>query len=79
MNSSFKPSLPKPGLLRWEISAALLLKVLLLTGLWFLLFRWQQPAIEPDISSHFALPTAETGTPPTSLSQPSLKESRHVR
>ncbi|MDD2724545.1 MAG: hypothetical protein PHH59_11060 [Methylovulum sp.] len=44
--------------LRWEIGLALLLKIILLTGLWFLLFRWQgRPAVKPDIAAHFALPT----------------------
>jgi hypothetical protein len=57
MNNStpLKP-IPKPGLLRWEIGLALLIKILLLTALWFLIFRWQdRPVSKPDIADHFAL------------------------
>ena|GEM_PF-754268 len=54
-STSLKP-IPKPGLLRWEIGLALLIKILLLTALWFLIFRWQDPpASKPDIADHFAL------------------------
>lgn len=61
--------LAKPNSLRWEISAALLLKILLLTGLWWLLFHWQdRPAVKPDIAVHFALPVS-----------PSIKEVHHDR
>ena len=60
MNTN-KPTLPKPSLLRWEISFALLIKLLLLTGLWFLIFRWQdQPADKPDMARHFALSTPQS-------------------
>lgn len=78
-NAADKPRLlPKPGLLRWEIGLALLTKVLLLTGLWFLIFRWpEKPAGKPDIASHFSLPAAQTAAPDFS-SQP-VKESSHVR
>lgn len=38
-------ALPKPSLLRWEIGVALLIKIVLLTGLWFLIFRWQDKPI----------------------------------
>lgn len=66
---------PKPGLLRWEIGIALLIKVILLTGLWFLIFRWQdKPATKPDIAAHFALPAGQADF----SSQPQ-KESHHVR
>ncbi len=45
---------------RWEISIALLLKIILLMGLWFFLFRWQDhPSVKPDIAAHFALPSAQ--------------------
>lgn len=69
------PNLAPAQRLRWEIGAALLLKVLLLFGLWFLIFRWQErPAGKPDIAAHLALPAAAQ---PFS-SQPT-KESDHVR
>ena len=65
----------KLGGLRLEIGIAMLIKILLLTGLWFLIFRWQdRPASKPDIAAHFALPSA---TQTISSSQP--KESDHVR
>ncbi|MCF8006973.1 MAG: hypothetical protein K9K84_06140 [Methylovulum sp.] len=42
---------------RWELSIALLIKVILLIGLWWLIFRWQDHSVQqPDISTHFALP-----------------------
>jgi hypothetical protein len=54
-----KPTLPKPYTLRWEITAALFVKLILLTGLWFMIFHWlQQPAEKPDIATHFALPAS---------------------
>lgn len=52
-----KSPLSKSNWLRWEITAALLIKIILLIGLWFLIFRvLQQPAEQPDIAEHFALP-----------------------
>lgn len=70
--------LPKLSLLRWEIAVALLIKILLLTGLWFLIFRWQdRPVSKPDIADHFALPALQPSNPDFS-SQPQ-QESRHVR
>lgn len=73
-----EPELPKSSLLRWEIGVALLIKILLLTGLWFLIFRWQdRPVSKPDIADHFALPAVPTSNPDFS-SQPQ-QESRHVR
>lgn len=58
-----RPLLPHPSLLRWEIGFALLIKALLLIGLWFLIFRWQdRPVAKPDITQHFALP-ASAATP----------------
>ena len=67
--------LPRPGLLRREIGVALLIKILLLTGLWFLIFRWpDRPAAKPDIAAHFGPPVQAM----PDFSQPA-KESRHVR
>ena len=72
----YKPILPKPNLLRWEIAVALLIKIVLLVGLWFLIFRWpQQPAEKPDIGSHFALPAVTS----SSVSMLPQKEVSHVR
>jgi hypothetical protein len=52
-----KPMHLKPGRLRWEIAVAMLIKIVLLFGLWFLIFRWQdRPASKPDVAEHFALP-----------------------
>jgi len=66
-----KPALPKPSLLRWEISFALLIKVLLLTGLWFLIFRWQDhPADKPDMARHFALSASQSPARSNFSSQP---------
>ncbi len=71
-------ALPKPSLLRWEIVVALLIKILLLTGLWFLIFRWQdRPVSKPDIAEHFALPVVQASNP--DISSQSTQESRHVR
>jgi hypothetical protein len=71
--------LPRPGLLRWEIGIALLIKIILLTGLWFLIFRWEgQPApAKPDIAQHFALP-AKHAAITSGLSSQSYKVSSHV-
>ncbi|WP_445369372.1 cytochrome oxidase putative small subunit CydP [Methylomonas sp. BW4-1] len=78
MTDTAHTELPKSGLLRWEIAVALLIKVILLTGLWFLIFRWQErPVAKPDIAAHFALPATPGATNP--LSSPSTQESRHVR
>ncbi len=50
----------KPNILRWEIAVALAIKLILLVGLWFIIFRWQdRPATKPDIAAHFALPAAQ--------------------
>jgi len=55
----------KPSILRWEIGFALLIKILLLTVLWFLIFRWQdKPVSKPDMADHLALPTAQAPTSP---------------
>lgn len=74
-----EPVIPKPSLLRWEIGFALLIKILLLIGLWFLIFRWMdKPSTKPDIAEHFALPAAQQPTNPNFSSQLN-QESRHVR
>ena len=78
--SSFKPRLPKPSLLRWEIATALLIKIVLLIGLWFLIFRWQdRPAAKPDMAEHFALSPAKVLAPVDFSSQSIKKEPSHVR
>jgi hypothetical protein len=47
--------------LRWELALALALKIILLFGLWWILFRWQDRPIEkPDIAVHFALPISSS-------------------
>jgi hypothetical protein len=74
--SAQHPELPKPNRLRWEIGIALLIKILLLFGLWFLIFRWiDRPAGKPDIALHFNLPAAASND----FSSQSTKESRHDR
>jgi hypothetical protein len=51
---------PKSNLFRWEIGVALLVKIVLLIGLWFLIFRWQDKTrVKPDIAAHFALPAEQ--------------------
>ena len=65
------PLIPKLSQLRWEISIALLIKLLLLIGLWWLLFRWQAKTEQPDIAARFELPTTISVQP--------VKESRDVR
>lgn len=55
--SHSKPVIAKPGRFRWEIGIALLIKIIFLTGLWFLLFRWQdRPPAKPDIAGLLGLP-----------------------
>lgn len=67
--------IPKSNRLRWEISLALILKILLLTGLWFLLFRWQaKPEHPADIAARFDLPNLNV----SSTTQPT-QEFNHVR
>lgn len=67
-NSISKPiTVPRSGLLRWEIGIALLIKAFFLTGLWFLIFRWpDKPAIKPDIASHFVQPRKQLQVIPDS-------------
>jgi hypothetical protein len=70
---------PKSSLLRWEIGIALLIKIALLTGLWFLIFRWpDKPVIKPDIAAHFvqAYPQAQVNP---DFSAQSQEDARHVR
>ena len=70
MATTDKSALPPPNLLRWEIGIALLIKIILLTGLWFLIFRWQdRPPSKPDVAKHFAV-AAQTSPTTSSLSQP---------
>lgn len=77
--SQIKPIPSKPIRLRWEIGIALLIKVTLLTSLWFLMFRWpDKPAAKPDIAARFMAPNAQIQASPDFSSQP-VKESRHVR
>lgn len=67
---SAKPTIrqiPKPGLLRVEIGIAMAIKLILLIGLWALIFRWQdKPPAKPDMATHLALPSGR----PESPSQP---------
>jgi len=71
--------LTKPRLLRWEIGIALLIKAALLTGLWFLIFRWpDKPVVKPDIAAHFIQVTPPSRVNPVFVSQPP-EESRHDR
>lgn len=77
MHTSFSESAStmQYGPLRRKIGIAMLIKILLLTGLWLLIFRWQdRPASTPDIASHFAMPG-----PSPALSLPQPKKSKHVR
>ncbi|MFM8341481.1 MAG: cytochrome oxidase putative small subunit CydP [Methylomonas sp.] len=61
-----------PTRLRWEISAALLVKIILLVGLWFLIFRWSdRPTTKPDVAQHLL-----TNNP---VSIQSTQEFNHVR
>ncbi|OAI12652.1 hypothetical protein A1359_13255 [Methylomonas lenta] len=74
------PTLPKPSLLRWEIGIALLIKILLLIGLWFLIFRWMdKPVSKPDVAAHFALPATQAVAPTDISSQPLTQDTPHVR
>lgn len=77
--SQIKPIIPKPDRLRREIGIALLIKVTLLTGLWFLIFCWPgKPAIKPDIAAHFVQPALPSRAIADFSSQ-SQKENHHVR
>ena len=79
-SNSLKQRLPGSSLLRWEIAAALLVKIVLLIGLWFLIFRWQdRPAGKPDMAEHFALSPAKVVMSSDFSSQSIKKEPSHVR
>lgn len=76
-SSVFERYWQKANVLRWEIGVALFIKVLLLTALWFLIFRWQdRPTTKPNIADRFSL-TAEHASP-VILSRP-LEEPHHDR
>ena len=63
-----KPLLPAIGLLRWEIAGALMIKILLLTALWFLIFHWQEhPTSKPAMSDHFSKQPVKNSHIPTEL------------
>jgi hypothetical protein len=45
--------------LHWELVLALAFKIILLFGLWWMLFRWSgSSTAKPDIAAHFALPVS---------------------
>ena len=72
-------AIPRSGLLRWEIGIALLIKIALLTGLWFLIFRWpDKPVTKPDIAAHFVQASPQPQVSPDFTSQPQ-KDARYVR
>ena len=54
----------KTGTLRFELSAALVLKVILFVALWFVIFRFngKKAAPQPDIAEQFQLPAASEST-----------------
>ncbi len=71
--------IPKPGIFRWEIGIALLIKLLFLLGLWFLLFHWpNKPVVKPDIAAVFENRDVQVQQSSDSFSQP-VKENRDVR
>lgn len=77
--SNIPVQIPKSGLLRWELSLALVVKVLLLLGLWFLIFRWSgRPVDKPDIAAHFMQQSTPLPAQPEALFQ-SQQELNHVR
>ncbi len=69
------------GTLRFEISVALLVKVVLLIALWLVIFRYggRRPDAQPGIAEHFGLPVASRPVlNPESTSTPTL-ETPYVR
>ena len=54
----------KTGTLRFELSAALVLKVILFVALWFVIFRFngKKAAPQPDIAEQFQLPAVSEST-----------------
>jgi hypothetical protein len=65
------------GTLRFELTAALVLKVILLAALWFVIFRYggKKAAPQPDIAEQFQLPATAGSTEPPH----SPLENTHVR
>ena len=55
--------------LRWELSLALVLKVILLFGLWLVIFRYPDSKPQADIADRFQLPTL----PSISLEAPHVR------
>lgn len=55
--------------LRWELSLALVLKIFLLVGLWFVIFRYPDSKPQANIADRFQLP----------LYPSSSSEASHVR
>jgi hypothetical protein len=73
-NKSHPLSIARTHLFKWEIATALLIKIALLIGLWFLIFRWMdRPNPHPDIADHMM-----PATPSMNFSQLN-QEPRHVR
>lgn len=72
--------LSKSTNLRFEITAALIVKVLLLVGLWFVIFRFpgRDPAARPDIAAQLLTPV-DHQSPPTDSPTPQSSETPHVR
>lgn len=66
--------------LRRELTLALLVKIILLVGLWFLIFRWQgKPAVPPpDIAAHFQL-APSTAVAPSASHPSTFSENPHDR
>lgn len=79
MNYLLPITTKKNSLLRWEITMALFIKLVLLTGLWFLIFHWGDKLVsKPDIARHFALPVTPKGET-NRLMTPPQKDTRHDR
>jgi hypothetical protein len=71
--------LPGVGLFKWEIGIALLIKIMLLTGLWFLIFASpNKPVAKSEIAAHFLTPVSDAPVKPVYSSQ-SQQESSHDR
>jgi len=72
--------LSKSSTLRFEITAALIVKVLLLVGLWFVIFRFpgRDPNARPDIAAQLLAPVDHQLPPPDSPT-PKSSETPHVR
>ena len=72
----------KSGSLRFELAAALLLKALLLIGLWWLIFRFdgQEAQPQPDIVKQLGLSPVSRQSPASAPipTQP-MMETSHVR